>query len=450
MNKQIQSILLAVLMLLSSVGLASANNPVVIIDGIQLNSDIPPVIENGRTLVPLRSIFEALGAEVQWDEPSRTVTGTKGDTVIKLTIDGKYAFKNGLGIQLDVPAKVINNRTMVPLRFISDSFQASVEWDNETETVNITTKPIITLEENNPNKGKIVYPSGFMYEGDIIDGLRNGIGTYTYSYGSTYSGEWKDDKRNGQGTSNWPGYGTYTGQFENDQRNGQGTFVYEDGTKYSGYWKNDLMDGQGTMTYTNGANYQGNWSMNMYNGQGTYTWADGDQYTGNYINGLRSGQGTLYFNSGIFQGDKYVGSWANDAGNGQGTYYWHVGSRWEGPFSNSKPNGIGTLYTPSGLAFSLQYVNGKALTNNSTSNNLSISDTLVTTGVVESRIDGTFEGWDGDTIFQLTNGQIWQQSSFSSLYNYAFSPKVTIYPDAGGYKMHVEGVSKDIQVVRLR
>lgn len=77
---------------------------------------------------------------------------------------------------------------------------------------------------------------------------------------------------------------------------------------------------------------------------------------------------------------------------------------------------------------------------------------LVPTGsqVIESRVDGEFQGWDGETIFRLTNGQIWQQAEYSYLYHYAYMPRVTIFSVSGGYKMQVDGVNKAIRVQRLR
>ncbi len=71
-------------------------------------------------------------------------------------------------------------------------------------------------------------------------------------------------------------------------------------------------------------------------------------------------------------------------------------------------------------------------------------------GVIESRIDGDFEGWEGETIYPLTNGQIWQQSTYHYHYHYSYSPKVLIYQSGGGYKMHVEGDNDtEINVTRL-
>ena len=67
-------------------------------------------------------------------------------------------------------------------------------------------------------------------------------------------------------------------------------------------------------------------------------------------------------------------------------------------------------------------------------------------GVTESRIKGAFSGWDGDTLFELTNGQIWQQAEYAYTYHYAYQPKVLIYRDGSYFMMKVEGVEKQIRV----
>ncbi len=111
--------------------------PRVVLDGRALNFDVPPVVQDGRTLVPMRAVFEALGAQVGWDEATRTVTAAKGGTEIKLTLGG-MAFKNGSPVGLDVPARLVNGRTMVPLRFVSEALGCQVAWDGATRTVAIT------------------------------------------------------------------------------------------------------------------------------------------------------------------------------------------------------------------------------------------------------------------------------------------------------------------------
>jgi len=71
--------------------------------------------------------------------------------------------------------------------------------------------------------------------------------------------------------------------------------------------------------------------------------------------------------------------------------------------------------------------------------------------VIESSIDGEFKGWEGETTYKLINGQVWQQASYHYHYHYAYSPKVLIFPSAGGFKMKVDGDSDDpISVKRLK
>ena len=70
--------------------------------------------------------------------------------------------------------------------------------------------------------------------------------------------------------------------------------------------------------------------------------------------------------------------------------------------------------------------------------------------VIESRIDGEFTGWDGNTIFKLVNGQIWQQTEYAYTYSYKYMPKVTIYRSSSGWKMKVDGMDREIRVRRLK
>lgn len=97
-----------------------------------------PVIVEGRTLVPMRDIFEALGLIVSWDGETKTVTGIKGVTDIQLTIGKTKMLVNGRDVPLDVPAQIIDGSTMVPLRAISNSVGCKVTWDQNTRTINIT------------------------------------------------------------------------------------------------------------------------------------------------------------------------------------------------------------------------------------------------------------------------------------------------------------------------
>lgn len=109
------------------------------VDGKKLEPDVAPTIINNRTLVPVRTIFESIGATVNWDNSTRTVTAQKGDKKILLTIGDTIAYVNGQKKTLDVPAQTINSRTMVPVRFVSEALNAEVWWEAETSTVYVAT-----------------------------------------------------------------------------------------------------------------------------------------------------------------------------------------------------------------------------------------------------------------------------------------------------------------------
>ena len=111
----------------------------VYLDGEKLEFDVNPVMEDGRTLVPMRVIFEALGADVSWDEKTWTATAATDDTTIQISIDDKNMYKNGELIELDVPARLINSRTLVPVRAVSEGMGAEVYWIGESSTVVIVT-----------------------------------------------------------------------------------------------------------------------------------------------------------------------------------------------------------------------------------------------------------------------------------------------------------------------
>ena len=99
--------------------------------------DQKPVMDNDRVLVPMRRIFEKLGAEVTWDAEAQTVTAQKGDAVVTLEIGKNEITKNGITSQLDTSARILNDRTLIPIRAISESFGNDVTWNPETNTVEI-------------------------------------------------------------------------------------------------------------------------------------------------------------------------------------------------------------------------------------------------------------------------------------------------------------------------
>ena len=112
----------------------------VTLNGQALTFNQPPIVENERTLVPLRVIFEALGASIEWNQSIRTVTAVKNGTTITMQIDNPIMIKDGANITLDVPPRLINSHTLVPVRAVAESFNASVEWDSVNRVVIIIKK----------------------------------------------------------------------------------------------------------------------------------------------------------------------------------------------------------------------------------------------------------------------------------------------------------------------
>lgn len=122
---------------------AQAQTIRVLVDGSPIVFDQPPVSIGGRVLVPLRGVFERLGAFVQWDPRTNSVTATRGSTTVQLQIGSTRAVVNGRVVVLDVPPMIVQSRTLVPLRFVSEAMGARVDWDAATRTVFITSGIVV-------------------------------------------------------------------------------------------------------------------------------------------------------------------------------------------------------------------------------------------------------------------------------------------------------------------
>lgn len=137
--KKIISGLVLMLMTFVSLSVTSADNsPIVFVDDVQVVFDVEPIIDEGRTLVPMRGIFEVLGAEVEWIGETSTVVAVKDDIEINITINSTQMYRNGEVVILDVPAKLNNGRTLVPLRAICEGLGVLVKWDSNNKRVDIT------------------------------------------------------------------------------------------------------------------------------------------------------------------------------------------------------------------------------------------------------------------------------------------------------------------------
>jgi outer membrane protein assembly factor BamB len=118
--------------------ISEKGNPVkVYVDDARLSVPINPEIANGRTIVPLRAIFEALGANVVWNARQKSITATKNGTVISLRVGQTTAYLNGTKLELEAAPRIVGNSTLVPLRFVSEALGASVDWDSVNRVVRI-------------------------------------------------------------------------------------------------------------------------------------------------------------------------------------------------------------------------------------------------------------------------------------------------------------------------
>jgi hypothetical protein len=153
MNKNMKhvkvTIMALILVLILSAGAAAAG-PEVYLDGQRLYFDVDPIIENNSTLVPLRGIFEAMGAEVSWDQESLTAKAVNNDTTVLLTVGSMSATVNGQVQSLAIPAKIVNQRILAPLRFVGEAFGGEVSWDQAAYRIDIacpTIKALISSDQ---------------------------------------------------------------------------------------------------------------------------------------------------------------------------------------------------------------------------------------------------------------------------------------------------------------
>lgn len=123
-----------------SVPALPGKTPAVFYNGQKLAFDVPPMIDNSRTMVPLRAIFEAMGATVTWNQSTQTAIAVKGDTTVILPLNSTTPTINGTVTKIDVPAKLTDQRILAPLRFVGEAFGGTVGWDQASYTIDIQLK----------------------------------------------------------------------------------------------------------------------------------------------------------------------------------------------------------------------------------------------------------------------------------------------------------------------
>lgn len=126
------------------------NNPVMTVNGVDMEVDegrgTAPLIIEGRTLLPIRSVIESFGGVVSWNGETSSVILEIGDDKVELIIGSKVAYYNGGEYTLDVAPQIINDRTMLPVRFIAESFGLGIAWEGDASTVHIV-RDVLTIDE---------------------------------------------------------------------------------------------------------------------------------------------------------------------------------------------------------------------------------------------------------------------------------------------------------------
>ena len=186
--KKIISVLLVIVMYLGIIICVQAdqiqqtvvmaiNNPIMTVDGVNTEIDpgrgTVPVILNDRTILPVRTVVEALGGLVEWDDGTSTATITYEDHTINLTIDSTTAYLDGEIVILDVAPIIINDRTYLPIRFIAEGFGWDVNWNESTQEVTIV-KTINDVTETEVPKETLNYNANFDLERGTVM-LNNGV-----------------------------------------------------------------------------------------------------------------------------------------------------------------------------------------------------------------------------------------------------------------------------------
>jgi len=128
----LRRLFIAVILALASLAFAvqvSAEEANLFVNGEEIQTEVSPILEDGTTLVPVRFVTEALGAKVIWDDETQSVF-ISGPAVVALKIGSKQASKDGSPVELLHEPLIINERTMVPVRFITEAFGCNVNWDD--------------------------------------------------------------------------------------------------------------------------------------------------------------------------------------------------------------------------------------------------------------------------------------------------------------------------------
>jgi hypothetical protein len=166
--------------------------------------------------------------------------------------------------------------------------------------------------------GRIFFPNGDIYEGEMKNSVPDGVGKISFSNGESYEGNFILGEMSGEGTFIFADKTIYKGGIKNGVFNGKGIMIWNNGIKYDGHFLDSLLCGNGKISNGQGEEYVGNFDKNEFNGKGVYTFNNGDQYEGNFEYGLKKGKGIYKRNNETV----FEGHWSEDLPNGEGFIYY--------------------------------------------------------------------------------------------------------------------------------
>ena len=210
------------------------------------------------------------------------------------------------------------------------------KWHNCIGELKVTLGKYVGEFKNNKvsGQGKLFYDDGGLYDGEWLSNKFNGYGTLKTN-GYVYRGQFLNDVVDGIGVMELSSGSKYDGQFKKGLFHGTGTYLWKNGNKYLGQFENGKRTGEGKFIFANGASYSGTFKNSKYDGYGVYTWKDGTTYTGEHKNGLANGFGTRKWSlNSKWSGDKYVGNFKDDKRHGSGKYIYKDGTIEKGTWIN--------------------------------------------------------------------------------------------------------------------
>lgn len=176
MKKILSLVLAATLAISSFVCVSAANDEISVyldgyagMNGHKINFDVPPQTINDRTMVPIRAIFEAMGATVTWDDATQTAISTKGNTTVKMTLNSTTEYINDVAHEMDVTPVIIDGRTLAPARYVAEAFGYCVNWDEMTQSVLISKNTNFNISQVKDGTREHPYKFGDTISATIYD-----------------------------------------------------------------------------------------------------------------------------------------------------------------------------------------------------------------------------------------------------------------------------------------